>query len=342
MSENLEKTTIIIKGRFKAPSVSSFGMFIVFMDNASKNVEKFDIVASHFSTIYENNIGMPWNEFEDIIVKLKWKGEFATSLTHDVQTTLEDLFQAGGGRGPEIWANIKKLQFNKVENIFEEALTRPVGDKNLKVEISVETLPASQIDSIRKSKTQTENKDILSLTAPAEPQDESKKTSITSFVPEDSAVLLEVSLVLSPVSGVPIYNLKEGDKIFIKITEQSNRGQYFIDLLNASQDGELLPIPATVVKVIKEGKIYTVIVNIGPGIYGRSLDEDNVKVKMYDPLLDKRKEKVSASMLETKLSQEQSQINKKAKLLEIPFHFIFIAIGIIAAVLLIILVYLLI
>ncbi len=331
MSEITEKTTIIIKGRFKATASSSFGVFIVFMDNSSKNIEKFDVVASHFSTLYENNISIPWNEIENLITKLKWKGEYATSLTHDVQATLEDLFQAGTGRSGEIWSNIKKLQFNKVENIFEEVLARPTSDKNIKVDIAIETLPSSQIEAIRKNKAESGSKDILSALTPSSQQENQQKQEKESYIPEDSAVLLEVSLVLSPVSGVPVYELKEGDKIFIKITEQSNRGQYFIDLLNASQDGEILPIPATVVKVTKEGKIYVVIVNIGPGIYGKSLDEDTVKVKMYDPMLDKRKQK---SKIPEKQITENLNIEKKAKALEIPFHFIFIAIGIIAIILL--------
>ncbi len=340
MSEPAEKTIIVIKGRFKAPSVSSFGLFIVFMDNASKSVEKFDVVCSHFSTLYENNISIPWNEIENIIVKLKWKGEYATSLTHDVQASFDDLFQMGSGRTPEIWGNIKKLQLNKVENIFEEALTRPAGDKNIKVDVAIETLPASQIESTRKMQTDTSGKDILSALTPS-PQQETQAKPAESFIPEDSAVLLEVSLVLSPVSGVPIYELKEGDKIFIKITEQSNRGQYFIDLLNASEDGNLLPVPASVIKVVKEGKIYTVIVNIGPGIYGRSMDEDNVKVKMYDPLYDKRKKKTEITGLEQKQNIENVPVEKKAKALEIPFHFVFIAMGIIAIILLAMLIYLL-
>ncbi|MGC8770389.1 MAG: DUF4899 domain-containing protein [Brevinematia bacterium] len=331
MSEVTEKTTIIIKGRFKAPAVSSFGLFIIFMDNSSKAVEKYDVVSSHFSTLYENNISMPWNELENIITKLKWKGEYATSLTHDVQSTFDDLFQTGTGRTPEIWSNIKKLQFNKVEGIFEEVLSRPAGDKNIKVDIAIETLPASQIESVRKNQSESSGKDILSAISPS--QDAQPKQQKESYIPDDSAVLLEVSLVLSPVSGVPVYELKEGDKIFVKITEQSNRGQYFIDLLNASQDGEILPIPATVVKVTKEGKIYVVIVNIGPGIYGKSLDEDNVKVKMYDPMLDKRKQKGTIPAVEKQV-QETVNIEKKAKSLEIPFHFIFIAIGIIAVLLL--------
>lgn len=280
----MENTFIVLKGRFRAPASSSFGVFIIFLDNVSKNVEKYDIVSSHFSTLYENNINMPWHELEDIIAKLKWRGEYATSLTHDIQASFDDIFQAGTGRTQDIWANIKKSQLNKVNDIFDEVLARPTTDKAVKCEIAFENIMKSEVEEAKKNRSEREAKELL--TSDGQPQ-------LPGSMPvlEESAVILEVSLILSPISGIPIYDLKEGDKIFIKITEQTSRGQYFIDLLNASENNEIISIPATVVKMTKEGKIYTVLVNIGPGIYGKSLDEDTVKVKKYDPDEDKRKKK---------------------------------------------------
>ena len=274
---------LVIKGRFKATASSSYGLFIVFMDNVTKNVDKIEIVASHFSTVYDTNISMPWSELQDIITKLRWKGEYATSLTHDIQATLEDLFQPGTGRGIDIWNAIKKTMINKAANFFEEFFARPTGDKGVKVEIAIETITKSDIENVKKMREQRDMLNSLNLqnNQPAPKQAEQKL--------EESAVVLDVSLVLSPISGVPIYELKEGTKIFIKITEQTSRGQYFNDLLGASEGNEILPVPATVKKVSKEGKIYTVLVEIGPGIYGKSLDEDTVKVKLYDSNQDKRK-----------------------------------------------------
>jgi hypothetical protein len=290
MENRIEATTIIFKGRFKALSSSSYGVFIVFLDNNSKNVEKFDVVSSHFSTLYENNISMPWSEMEDVINKLKWKGEFATSLTHDIQASIEDLFQPGTGRTQDIWANIKKAQINKVASIFEEVLARPTGDKNIKCEVVVETAHKAEIEDIRQSKR---SKDALR--EGVDNNSGSKTDAPASDKTEEGAVVLEVALVLSPLSGIAIYELKEGDKIMIKITEQSSRGQYFIDLLNASVENELVPIPASVVRVSKEGKIFTVLLNIGPSIYGKSIDEDTVKVKKYDLSQDKSKKQEKSS-----------------------------------------------
>lgn len=274
----------IIKGKFKAPASSSFGLFIAFLDNITKNVDKSDVISSHFSTIFENNINMPWNELEDLISKMKWKGEYATNLTHDIQTTMEDLFEPGTGRGIDIWHSIKKSQNSKAVSIFEEYLMRPTGDKNIKCEIAVETINKSDIEDMKRMREMRDNQDILNadisqLTQPAQ------QPSV-----EDSAVVLEMSLVLSPISGVPLTELKPGDKILIKISEQTSRGQYFIDLFNASQNNEILPIPATIESVTPNGKFYTVMVSLGPGVYGKAVEEDNVKAKRYDPAQDKRKQ----------------------------------------------------
>jgi hypothetical protein len=330
----IENSYIIIKGRFRAPASSSFGIFIVYLDNLSKNVDKYDIVSSHFSTLYENNVNMPWHELEEIISRLKWKGEYATSLTHDIQASFDDIFQAGTGRTQDIWSSIKKSQFNKVTDIFDEVLARPTTDKAVKCEIAIENIMKSDIEEARRLRTEREAKEMLAV--PEVPD------HLPSSMPtlEESAVVLEVSLVLSPIAGIPIYDLKEGDRIFIKISEQTSRGQYFIDLLNASDNNEIIPIPATVIKMAKEGKIYTVLVNIGPSIYGRSLDEDTVKVKRYDPSEDKRKskgEQEEAGFVQPApaTATEPSQKGKTS------MNIIFILIGITAFLVIIILIWLL-
>lgn len=325
MSADLKADTnyLIIKGRFKAINTSSYGLFIVFLDNISKNVEKYDVVSSHFSTLFENNVGMPWSEMEEIIAKLKWKGEYATSLTHDIQATIEDLFQPGTGRTQDIWANIKKAQINKVLVIFEEVLARPTGDKNIKCELGIETVTKGEIDDARKARADKEGKDIFNLGG----QEQEAPVQKTDPSLEQNAVILEVSLILSPISGVPIFELKEGEKIMVKITEQSSRGQYFIDLLNATVDNEIVPVPATVVKVSKEGKLYTVLVNIGPSIYGKSIDEDNIKVKKYDPNQDKRKKTEKITIPEMSIPAASFNPSVEVKKGKAPFNIIFMIIA---------------
>lgn len=272
-----EPSFTIIKGRFKASATSSFGLFIVFIDNVAKCVDRFDVVASHFSTVYENNVIMPWNELEDLVGKMKWKGEFATSLTHDIQSSFDDTFDASAGRLVDILNALRRSQINKVNSIFEEALARPTSDKGVKVETVVEVVSLSDIDDVKRMREQNDQGPVISTEAI------SNVTQGTDDTSGGSAVVLDVSLELSPVSGKQIMDLQVGEKILVKITEESGRGQYFIDLLNANVDGKLIPVPATVEKTTAGPKSYTVKVNIGPGIYGTAINEDNVKVKLYNP-----------------------------------------------------------
>lgn len=333
----LDANYLVIKGHFKATASSSYGVFIVFLDNTTKNVDKFDVVSSHFSTLYENNIGMPWGEMEELIARLKWKGEYATSLTHDIQASMEDIFQPGSGRAQEIWSNIKKAQLNKVNGIFEEVLARPTSDKNISVDATIETVTKQDVENGRRNRGERGSKDIISMTSPITAAPEAAQAQKV----DESAVMLEVSLILSPIAGIPVYELKEGDKIMVKITEQSNRGQYFIDLLNASENNEIIPIPASVVRMSKEGKIYTVIVSIGPGVYGKSLDEDTVKVKKFDPADKKKPKEPASASLEAKTPiMDTSKVLDSANKAKGPFNFIFVIIGVIAILMLIIIVYL--
>ncbi len=278
MSSNTNEASFtILKGRFKAPATSSFGLFIVFIDNMARCVDRFDIVASHFSTVYENNVVMPWNEVEDLIGKMKWKGEFATSLTHDIQSSFEDTFDPSAGRLVDILNAIKRSQMNKVNAIFEESLSRPSGDKGVKAEALVEVVTLGEIEDVRRMREQNDQGPVIPSKTIEDPSQ-----GLTAGM-DSSSVVLDVSLELAAISGKQIMDLQTGEKILVKITEESGRGQYFIDLLNATVDGRPIPVPATVEKTIASPKTYTVMVNIGPGIYGKAINEDNVKVKLYDP-----------------------------------------------------------
>jgi hypothetical protein len=281
---------------------------------------------------------MPWAELEEMITHMKFKGEYATNLTHDIQATLEDLFEAGAGRAIDIWTYIKKDQLHKVLAIFDETLARPTGDKNTRTEIEIETINKSDIERVKQERIKKENQEMInSELANVENQQ-------TGVGLDSSSVVLEVDLVLSPVSGVPIADIKQGQKIMVKIREDSNRGQYFIDLLGANVEGNTVPVPATIENIDYSGKIYTVTVNIGPGIFGTAITEDNVKTKLYNPAYDKRSKEAIAGNGATQTGmpnidgfEMDSDIGKEK---DGPNYLIFIIIGGLALVALLIVVFL--
>ena len=129
----------------------------------------------------------------------------------------------------------------------------------------------------------------------------------------------------------------------MKISEETSRGQYFIDLLDASRDHEVIPIPASIVKVTSDGKFFTVLVSIGPGVYGKAIQEDNIKVKRYDPSRDTRKPKTEKmemmqNMQNMQLNQENNPLDPNKKEAKQPNLVLFLAIGGFALLVLLILI----
>jgi hypothetical protein len=109
------------------------------------------------------------------------------------------------------------------------------------------------------------------------------------FQVDEGSVVLDVNLVLAPVSGIPIFEIQPGDRIMVKINPATKRGLYFIELLNAKHDEDIVPVPCTVTEVkLNKANEYVVLVKIGEGIFGKVIEAEQVKIKRFDPNSDKK------------------------------------------------------
>lgn len=278
----------IVKGRFKAIDTNTFGLFLIFLNNNLRIVESVTIIASHFSSMYETDPKTNWSSVEERIMSLKWKGEFATSISRDSQTFVETAFK--GIRSEELHSLIRTNQVAKIENLLTLMLIKPLGDKNIHIELSWEN---STADDIQRAKQDREQRDTpASADAESMPSDsiggDTQQDSAIYNV-EEGSVVLDIDLVLAPVSGIPIFELQAGDRIMIKINPATKRGMYFIELLNAKHDDEIVPVPAIVTEVkLNKSNEYLVLAKIGEGIYGKAGEAEQVKIKRFDPNADKK------------------------------------------------------
>lgn len=273
----------IVKGRFKAIDTNTFGLFLIFVNNNLRVSESVTIIASHFSSMYETDPKLGWSNVEERIMNLKWKGEFATSISRDTQAFVENALK--GIRSEELYSLIKSNSVSKIENLLSMMLTKPLGDKNIHIELSWENASAEQIQTAKQERELRDNaEDATSGEMPAlqaEPDD--------TFQLDEGSVVLDVNLVLAPVSGIPIFELQPGDHIMVKINPETKRGQYFIELLNARHDEEIVPLPGTVTELkLNKSNEYVVLIKIGEGIFGKVVEAEQVKIKRFDPNTDKK------------------------------------------------------
>jgi len=268
-----------LKARFKATKSNAFGFLMVFMDNELHAPESIVVLVSHYGSMYEIDPKQSWSIIEDRMNELKLKGEFAASISRDAQASIEALI--GGMHPDELIALTSSDAKTKTEHLLSVTLAKPLADKNVGVESSIENVTKEQIDAVKKDR-EKRSAEKVAADAPEAPAPEDKLFNV-----EEGAVILGVNLVLSPVSGIPIFELKSGEKIMVKIDPASKRGSYFIEVLGAKRDNDILAIPATV-NEIRVGKANEtiILVKIGEGIYGRVSETEKVKIKRFDPGVD--------------------------------------------------------
>lgn len=267
--ESIHDQVLILKGRFKALETNSYGLFLIFISEELRMVESVMAIASHYSSLYDVDPALPWFTMEENIINLKWKGDISVSISLDLQNYLESSLDRD--RGYELYTYIKNNDMTKIESLLQAIFIKPLGDRNIFMEIVSEVVSMKEIQKIRNERTRAKIKERI-------------KPLQQTPVKEDNTVA--VDLVLAPVSGIPIYELTKGDKIMVKINDKSVRGRYYIDFLGTRVEGNIIPIPAEVMDIRRdENNEYTILCKIKENIFGKAVETEQVKIKKYDELL---------------------------------------------------------
>ena len=264
------KYTVILKGRFKGLDTNSFGLFVIFINEELRMVENLIVVVSHFSSLYDSDPAMPWDTLEENLINLKWKGDISVNITIDLQNYLESSLDRD--RGNELYQLVKNNDISRMESLLQSILMKPLNDRNVQIETHSEYVSNTEMSTRR-----------------AERNKSSKKSDTVSKQEADEKIkdAIEVDLILAPVSGIPVYDIVKGDKIMVKINEKFPKGKYYIDLLGAKVEGNIIPVPAEVMEIKKNDQNeYSILCMIKEDIYGRAVETEQVKLKKYDELLD--------------------------------------------------------
>ncbi len=322
---------IFLKARVSSNNKGLYGLFFILFDPNLKSYKKMDILISHYQSLLDEIApddkwpSFSWSALEDMIGYIRLSGQFADSLTRTLYKTLENTL--GSADIENILTMVLKHDVEELDFKFTKIFRTELGGGEFKFDFNFETVTEEEMDL----------KDQLKEEAIAAEQDY-METQTHVFEEEkhqtlsDNA-LIDISFVLSPVSGIPIGNLKVGDEIMIRIDISKPKGRYFSKLLNALEDTGSKPISSTVEKISQSptGE-YFIITKIQAGIYGKVSEDEKVNIKRYDPKKHKNESIDPDSDTGKKSIQMSSQGDSNSK-------FIYIILGV--AFLLIILISLL-
>ncbi|MBN2402078.1 MAG: hypothetical protein JXN64_06740 [Spirochaetes bacterium] len=327
-----QKNLYILKGRFKSNSLNFYGLFL-FIFNTRHEITVNHILVSTYSSAYDMEPHFAWEKYEEFIVNSKWKGNYNPNMTASIENFFKQITTDGyNGQKEILYEYIKNYEYDNVDSFMFDIINRIIHDKNLIIETGIQESSEIEFRETKSNKSQKKEKE---------------SEQIAKKIASEEGVTLIIQLILAPVSGKPIFELKIGDIIMCKIVPNTDRANYFIDLLDLRVENLIKPVPCKVIDIKSEGKgqPLEILTEIGPGIYGKCVeDERQVKLRMYDPAVDERITKKNIQEIQ-KETEKTSFISEKISNLK-KFNFLkllYIIIGVFVIIgLLIILYYLLI
>jgi hypothetical protein len=295
-----QKNLYILKGRFKSNSLNFYGLFLLIF-NTRQELTVSHILVSTFSTAYDLEPHFVWEKFEEFIVNSKWKGNYNPNMTASLETFFKQITSEYSGQKEILYGHVKNYEYDNVDSFMFDIINRIIHDKNLIIETGIQEVSEIEFRETKENKSQKKETDSM---------------QINQKIASEQGVTLIIQLILAPVSGKPMYELKIGDVIMCKIVPNTDRANYFIDLLDLRVENLIKPVPCKVIDIKSEGKglPLEILTEIGPGIYGKCIeDERQVKLRMYDPAVDERitnknikdikKEAEKASFISEKISR---------------------------------------
>ncbi|XDD50050.1 hypothetical protein AB3N59_17055 [Leptospira sp. WS92.C1] len=276
--------------------------------------------------------------------KLKYDGKQLKNLTNK----LSELFHSNGKSDDfmeQLMHYFKNKDNEKISYLLNQIVNQAAGNSKPEIQIFYMILDRSRLDEENQSlpisspeeesseANEGEDAELPSFDPPL-PIDTSGQTqSVEQFIPNGSRVI-PMKYVLSPVSGVQINTLKTGDKILVQLLKSDTSSQSIIESMKLeTPEGQIRPVPGTVVASKNSGVENETLVQIGSDIFGKIYEEENsIKVKPY--LGEKT---ISTGKPTSKNSQPSSQTSEDSGLLIT----ILIALGVLGIAMTTIFVYLL-
>jgi hypothetical protein len=278
------KDIFVLKMKFTSSSV--YGAMITFLNSASFRFVDSYLVVSNDYLIANIDNNLDWKTFEKEISN-------ARENMQDFRLVSEIKDKIDRGFISTVCTSIVKL-IDKGDHIhLSHALQKFVQECTglQRVDISVEIQKISslemELESISTRKIDTKA---------VETKKEEDEAIIVEKTPDDEddikpgkngiRAVIRSSLILSPIKGKDINELKLGDRVMISLIDHNDQNKSIAKAFKAydEDEGRILPIPARI-KSLKyvDGVGYKIFVVIAKGVVGQIVEEEkNIKVAL-DP-----------------------------------------------------------
>lgn len=267
---SVEKNIYVIRGKFIAQTNKIYGAFIFFYDVKNKSIEKVNaVIKDDDKTAIEFDFEKRWREYQEDILNYE--------KSHSINLNIQNNFYSGLINSKSIHffeklSKSKEIDEQSLKNFLTETIIGVVGDINTALKLKIDKTDAFEMnkgDKILNDGDKTGDSE--------DKKSEKKKVALE----KNQMLTIKIELDIAPVEGIPISELKPGQMIAVKITDDRAVASYINNLLsgtNYNEDEPQIIYAELNDLVVTDGGIH-VKVQFGPGIYGVAFYGENVKVR---------------------------------------------------------------
>lgn len=285
----LSKDICAIKGTYCASTNKIYGGFIALLDTSSRSLIRSRIIASYDTAVGNIPLTYSWNDMEQEVFKAEMRHNFIPPMTSDLKgefiASIEDNLNA-------YLSCALGADSSGLGDLIRKIVKETLGDQDVQVTASVETLSRAEMKLIDKEVDMTDLDGVAD--AGAAPAAGAAGAEGGEAGAEGDAqkrqVTLKTDIILSPVTGVAANMLNPGDYIMVKIVDNRPQATYIANLLHGIENGRPVAIKAPIKKIERSGSDRLLITTeFGPGVFGRTVLTAGVKIQCQPVSADMQK-----------------------------------------------------
>ncbi|MCL2026051.1 MAG: hypothetical protein FWG92_04520 [Leptospirales bacterium] len=271
-----ENRILFIKARFETHSgvQNLYGQLFIIITNMEA-LESYHAIISPHSETYDVELHTSWNKYQEFIIERKWKGLFSINLTNALNLHL-DQFRTDRTMYKLLYQYTINSNYSKLDMLLYDLVNHVLHEKTLRIESVIQEISTEEYNKV----VEARNK----------PVERPLQTNLEDSKKEDDSVILKVKPVLAPVKGKPIYTLKVGDTIMVKIVPDTPKQKEYIKIFKLEENGVIRSVPANVIDIkygTDKNDPFEIIVKIEEKIFGKIIEnERQIKLRIYDPKID--------------------------------------------------------
>ncbi|MCX8123151.1 MAG: hypothetical protein N3F66_03195 [Spirochaetes bacterium] len=266
MAAGILQDVAVIKGRFRSTKV---GAFYVFLNVEYSYIININAFVTSYTDIYNKiRIFDAWkqfyNVFGDIVSDLGGATEDSYKFTNHLAEAIE---------GYDVYEPAKFGNIQVVSELFKEIIGKYFNqDTECQIEIDKTSSLTLEIENIPMELPgkQEEKEQELS-------QDEIKMREVESQV----EYVIPGSVIVSPVKGKYINDIKPGEKISVMLSGKDPVSDKIARMFNAiTSDGQYLPVRARIKeKIPLSTGGYAIYAVVAKNVLVKIIEEENVKIE---------------------------------------------------------------